>query len=52
MREVGTQKLETDRLILRRFKQTDAQELVDGFINQHEFLYYTNKKPMNLEEEK
>ena len=52
MREVGTKKLETERLVLRKFKQSDAKELIDGFINQQEFLYYTNKKPMNLEEEK
>ncbi len=52
MNEIGTVKLETERLVLRRFEKSDAQELFDGFVNQKEFLYYTNKKFITLEEEK
>ena len=52
MNEIGTKRLETERLILRRFEKSDAKELFEGFINQKEFLYYANKKPVTLEEEK
>lgn len=52
MREVGTKRLETERLVLRRFTKQDAKEIFEGFVNQKEFLYYTNKKPVTLEEEK
>lgn len=48
----GTKILESDRLILRQFKETDAEEIYNGFINQEEFLYYTNKKRRSLKEEK
>ena len=48
----GTKKLESDRLILRRMKESDAEEIYNGFINQEEFLYYANKKSRTLEEEK
>ena len=51
MREVGTKRLETERLVLRRFTKQDAKEIFEGFVNQKEFLYYTNKKPVTLEEE-
>ena len=39
MNHLGTQKLETERLILRRFETKDAAELFAGYINQPEFLY-------------
>lgn len=52
MNEIGTKQLETERLVLRRFKETDAKELFEGFVNQEDFLYYTNKNPVTLEEEK
>lgn len=52
MKEIGTKKIVTERLILRRFEKNDAEELFKGFVNQEEFLYYTNKKPVTLEEEK
>lgn len=48
----GTKVLESDRLILRRIKESDAEEIYNGFVNQEEFLYYTNKKKITLEEEK
>lgn len=46
MNYLGTQKLETERLILRRFETNDAAELFAGYINQPEFLYYANKQSM------
>ena len=52
MYEIGTIKLETERLILRRLEKNDAKDIFEGFVNQEEFLYYTNKKPRTLEEEK
>ena len=52
MNEIGTVKLETERLILRRLEKNDAKELFDGIVNQKEFLYYANKKQVTLEEEK
>lgn len=48
----GTKILETDRLILRQFRENDAEEIYNGFINQEEFLYYANKKRRTLQEEK
>ena len=52
MINVGTKLLETERLILRRFRECDALELYNGFINQDEYLYYFNKSKRTLEEEK
>ena len=50
MKHLGTQVLETTRLILRRFELNDAEEIVDGYINQSEFLYYANKSNVTLKE--
>lgn len=52
MNEVGAIKLETEKLVLKKLEKNDAKELFEGIINQEEFLYYTNKKPVSLEEEK
>lgn len=49
MEQIGTQKIETECLILRKFTKEDSQEIFEGFRNQEEFLYYTNKKPVSLE---
>lgn len=51
MIHLGTKILQSDRLILRRFKETDAKEIFEGFINQQDFLYYTNKEKRTLEDE-
>ena len=48
----GTKVLKSDRLVLRQFKENDAEEICNGFINQKEFLYYANKKITTLDEEK
>ena len=52
MRHLGTRELQTERLLLRRIEEADAEELFRGFVNQREFLYYANKKERTLEEEK
>ncbi len=51
MNSIGTKVLESERLILRRFRESDAKELYEGYINQEEFLYYANKEKKTLEEE-
>ncbi len=51
MKHLGTVKLYTDRLILRRIVKEDAKEIYHGFINQDGFLYYANKEKRTLEEE-
>ena len=52
MNKKGTCLLETKRLILRKFKIEDAFEVVNGYRNQEEFLYYANKEKISLDEEK
>ena len=47
----GTKKLKTERLLLRRIKESDAEEIYLGFINQDEFLYWTHKEKRTLEEQ-
>lgn len=44
MNHFGTKKIETDRLILRRFKEEDAFDIYNSFINDKKYLYYFNKK--------
>ncbi len=51
MNHLGTINLETNRLILRRFEEKDAEEIFLGFVNQPEYLYYANKEKRTLEEE-
>lgn len=51
MEHIGTQTLISDRLILRKFAQKDSKEIFEGFRNQEEFLYYTNKNKITLEEQ-
>ena len=51
MNHVGTLELKTERLVLRKFRKEDANEIFLGFVNQDEFLYYANKKKRTLEEE-
>jgi ribosomal-protein-alanine N-acetyltransferase len=43
--------LETERLVLRKLEKVDAEPLFYGLRNQPEFLYYTNKKKITLEEQ-
>ena len=52
MKSVGTKKIETERLLLRRFTLADAKEIYEGYVNQKDFLYYANKKERTLKEEK
>ena len=51
MNHLGTKTLETERLVLRRLEKADAEPLFYGLRNQPEFLYYTNKKPVTIEEQ-
>lgn len=51
MNHLGTKILKSERLILRRFKEEDALEIYEGFINQEGFLYYINKGKKTLDEE-
>lgn len=51
MNHLGTKILESERLILRRFKETDAKEIYEGYVNQEGFLYYANKEKRSLDEE-
>lgn len=51
MNSIGTKELYTERLVLRKFKESDAEELFLGFVNQEDFLYYANKEKRTLEEE-
>lgn len=51
MNHLGTKELETERLILRRYRIEDAEEIFEGFVNQEEFLYFANKEKRTLEEE-
>ena len=44
MNHVGTLELKTERLVLRKFRKEDANEIFLGFVNQDEFLYYANKE--------
>ena len=39
MNHLGTIELKTDRLILRKFKETDAEAIFNSFINNEDFLY-------------
>lgn len=52
MNHLGTKKLNSERLILRRFYENDAEELYQGYVNQEDFLYYANKQKRTLEEQK
>ena len=52
MLHLGTRELQTERLLLRRIREEDAEELFSGFVNQKGFLYYANKKERSLEEER
>lgn len=52
MNHKGTCLLETKRLILRKFKEEDAEKIVEGYRNQKEFLYYANKEKISLKDEK
>ena len=48
----GTMELHTDRLILRRFRESDAEGIYNSFVNDEGFLYYANKEARSLEQER
>ena len=45
MNKVGTRTIETDRMILRRFKTEDAQEMFDGWCNDPEVTKFLTWAP-------
>lgn len=45
MKELGTQTIETERLILRRFVETDAQAMFDNWASRSENLTYVTWNP-------
>ena len=51
MIHLGTVKLETKRLVLRKLELSDAKELFEGLRNQEAFCYYANKKKVTLDEQ-
>lgn len=51
MKHLGTIEMETERLKLRKLKKEDAYELYEGLRNQEEFLYYTHREKVTLEEQ-
>ena len=51
MIHLGTVKLETKRLVLRRLELSDAKELFEGLRNQDGFCYYANKEKVTLEQQ-
>ena len=51
MSEFGSKKIETNRLILRKITIEDSKAIYEGFVNQKEFLYYSNKKERTLKEQ-
>lgn len=51
MKHLGTCDLETERLKMRRLTMEDASPLFYGLRNQPEFLYYTNKQKITLDEQ-
>ena len=52
MNHSGTVELVSERLILRRFRESDAEQIFSSFLNDEGFLYYANKEPKTLEQEK
>ena len=52
MNHLGTVELKTSRLVLRQFQESDANGIFHSFVNNEGFLYYANKEPRDLEQEK
>lgn len=46
MNHLGTVTLETERLCLRPFRESDAEGIFRSFVNDADFLYYANKAEM------
>ena len=52
MEHRGTAVLATDRLVLWPFRESDAEGIHASFLNDEGFLYYANKEPMTLPQER
>ena len=51
MNHLGTVTMETERLCLRPFRESDAEGIFRSFVNDAGFLYYANKAPRTLAQE-
>ena len=51
MKHAGTMELHSERLVLRRFRKTDAEAVCGSWLNEEAFLYYANKEATSLERE-
>lgn len=47
---LGSKEINTLRLTIRKFEESDAEELYNGYMNQEEFLYYAHKERKSIEE--
>lgn len=48
MKHLGTKIIKTNRLILRPFREEDAEGIYNSFRNQEKFLYYAHKDKISL----
>ncbi len=48
MKLLGTKTLKTERLVLRQFKEEDAQAIYNNFINKEKIIYYANQEKTTL----
>ena len=48
MKHLGTKTLKTERLVLRQFKEEDAQAIYNNFINKEKIIYYANQEKTTL----
>ncbi len=52
MNHLGTKELRTERLLLRRFREADAEAVCNSYLNDEGFLYYAAKEPTTVEQER
>lgn len=51
MINIGTKKINTDRLILKRFELEDSEEIFNNYVNDADFIKWSNKRKITLQEE-
>ena len=51
MINIGTKKINTERLILKKFKLEDAEEIFNNYANDDDFIKWSNKGKVTLQEE-
>lgn len=52
MNHLGTRELRTERLLLRRFREADAEAVCASYLNDEGFLYYAVKEATSVEQER